>query len=111
MKIAFLYCPNCSHPCGGAAECMRMFREREGEFDIYPPEAYLASVSPCDYCANGAKNFEKTAEVLKKHDIGHIHLAACTSICKAGNYEHIKAFWRGKGMEIGEYTECRSKTE
>ena len=106
MKIALMYCPKSKHPCGGAAECMRMFRERVGEFSIYSSEAYIASVSICDYCANETLTLSKTAEVLQKHGVSYMHVAACTSICPCGNYEKLKQFWQEKGMVIGEYTGC-----
>ncbi len=63
MKVAFISCDRPRHPCGGAAACMRMFREREGEFAVYDDKAWLASMSHCDYCMNQTRNLEAIAEV------------------------------------------------
>ena len=106
MKVAFFSCSYPKHPCGGAAACMRMFRQRVGEFGIYPEDAWLASVSCCDYCQNKTENLDAIADVLKKEGIEHIHLAACTSICPCGNYDTLKAYWQDKGFIIGEYHGC-----
>lgn len=107
MKIAFLTCRNAKHNCAGAADCMRMFHGRVGEFAPYGPEDTVGAVAQCDFCLNDTENFEKHLESWRseKNGISHVHLCACLSVCPCGNYEEIKDYFRRQGMTIGEFHE------
>ena len=107
MKMAFLACRNAKHNCAGAADCMRMFHDRTGEFSVYGPEDTVCAVTQCDYCINDTESFAKHLKSWQseKNGITHVHLCACLSLCPCGNYEEIKDYFRRQGMTIGEFHE------
>lgn len=112
MKMAFLTCRNAKHNCAGAADCMRMFHERTGEFSDYGPEDLVCAVAKCDFCANQTKTFDRYLEAWRseKNGISHVHLCACLSVCPCGNYQKIKDYFLKADMTIGEFEEQSDKT-
>lgn len=107
MKLAFLICRNAKHNCAGAADCMRMFHDRTGEFSGYGPGDTLCAAAQCDYCMHQQTTFAKYLKAWKneKNNISHVHLCACMCVCPCGRYEEIKNYFLQNGMTVGEFVE------
>lgn len=73
MKIGIIICDRYKSCAGG--KCFKALKEREGAFDIYPPNEALEVVgyTTCGGCPGG--NIEYAPEEMRKNGAEAIHLA------------------------------------